>query len=125
MYNLDEKHTSFITDCGLYCYKVMSFDLKNARMTYQRLVNIMLKDFIEKTMEVSVDDMLVKSRATTDHVQHLGQMFSILKRYQIKLNPLKCTFGVGSGKFLRYMVNQLGIEANPEKIKVLLDMSSP
>ena len=50
-------------------------------------------------------------------------MFEILRKYQIKLNTLKCAFGVGSGKFLGFMVNQRGIEANPEKIKVLLEMS--
>ena len=43
----------------------------------------------------------------------------------MKLNPLKCTFGVASGKFLGFMVNQRGIEANPEKIQTLLDMRSP
>ena len=52
-------------------------------------------------------------------------MFEILRKYQIKLNPLKCAFGVGSGKFLGFMVNQWGIKANPEKIKALLKMSSP
>ena len=76
-------------------------------------------------MEVYVDDMLVKSKMIGDHAEHLKQMFIILWKYQIKLNPLKCAFGVGSGKFLGFMVNQHGIEANPEKIKALLEMSSP
>ena len=59
-------------------------------------------------------------------MDHLGQMFSILRKYQIKLNLLKCVFGVvGSGKFLGFMVNQREIEANPKKIKVLFYMSSP
>ena len=52
-------------------------------------------------------------------------MFNILQKYQMKLNPLKCSFGVKSGKFLGFMVNQCGIEANPEKINVLLEISSP
>ena len=76
----------------------MLFGLKNTRVTYQRLVNIMFKNLIGKTMEVYVDDMLIKSRVAGDHVDHLGQMFEILRRYQMKLNPLKCAFGVGSGK---------------------------
>ena len=58
----EEEHTSFITDRGLYCYKVMPFGLKNAGATYQRLVNMMFGDLIGKTMEVYVDDMLVKSK---------------------------------------------------------------
>ncbi|XP_052197235.1 uncharacterized protein LOC127804415 [Diospyros lotus] len=120
-----EEHTSFITDRGLYCYKVMTFGLKNAGATYQRLVNTMFEAQIGRTMEVYVDDMLVKSEQAADHVRDLGEMFKILRSYHMKLNPLKCAFGVASGKFLGFMVNNRGIEANPEKIKALLDMRSP
>ena len=121
----DEEHTSFITDRGLYCYKVMPFGLKNAGATYQRLVNKMFAQKIGKTMEVYVDDMLVKSTKASHHVNHLGEMFGILRKYHMKLNPQKCAFGVGSGKFLGFMVSSRGIEANPEKIKALQDMRSP
>ena len=76
-------------------------------------------------MEVYVDDMLVKSKKAEDHIKHLGEMFEILRKYQMKLNPQKCAFGVGSGKFLGFMVNQRGIEANPQKIQALIDMQSP
>ena len=117
MYKHDEEHTFFIIDRGLYYYKAMLFSLKNAEVTYQRLVNIMFKDLIGKTMEVYVDDMLVKSRVAGDLVDHLGQLFEILGRYQMKLNLLKYAFGVGSGKFLSFMVNQRGIEASSEKIR--------
>ena len=75
----DEKHTSLITDRGLYCYKAMSFGLKNVGGIYHRLVNMVFKDLIGKTMEVYVDDMLIKSRMARDHVEHLGQMFNVLK----------------------------------------------
>ena len=71
-----------------------------------------------------MDDMLVKSKVVLDHVAHLVDMFKILRTYRMKLNPLKCTFGVASGKLLGFMVNQRGIEANLEKIQVLLDMRS-
>ena len=76
-------------------------------------------------MEVYVDDMLMKSKLTRDHIQDLDKMFKVLRRYQMKLNPLKCTFNVASGKFLGFMVNQRDIEANPEKIRALLEMQSP
>ena len=72
-------------------------------------------------MEVYVDDMLVKYEVTEDHVKHLKQMFKILRKYQMKLNPLKYAFGVGLGKFLGFMVNQRGIEANPKNINALLE----
>ena len=103
----------------------MTFGQINAGATYQRLVNMMFKDQIGKTMEVYIDDMLVKSKKAVDHVKHLGEMFDILRRYRMKLNPQKCVFGIESGKFLGFMVNHKGIEANPAKIKALLDMKSP
>ena len=71
MYEPDQEHTSFIIDRGLYCYKAMPFGLKNAGATYQRLVNMMFKDLIGKTMEVYVDEMLLKSKMAGDHVEHL------------------------------------------------------
>ena len=69
--------------------------------------------------------MLVKSKLARNHIQDLDQMFKVLRRYQMKLNPLKCAFGVASGKFLGFMVNQRGIEANPKKIRAILEMQSP
>ena len=86
---------------------------------------MMFKDQIGKTMEVYVDDMLVMSKKAVDHVTHLSKMFEILRKYRMKLNPHKCVFGVESRKFLGFMVNHRGIEANPAKIKALLDMKSP
>ena len=69
--------------------------------------------------------MLVKFKIVEDHIKHLNQMFSILQKYWMKLNPLKCAFRVSLGKFLSFMVNQRGIEVNPEKLNALLEMSSP
>ena len=69
--------------------------------------------------------MLVKSKKAEGHVKDLQEGFDVLNKYQMKLNPLKCSFGVGSGKFLGFIVNSRGIEANPDKIKALIDMKSP
>ncbi|KAM2797635.1 hypothetical protein COP1_002685 [Malus domestica] len=121
----DQEHTAFTTDRGLYCYKVMSFGLKNAGTTYQRLVNSMFAKQIGKSMEVYVDDMLVKSKHTDQYIANLSETFTILKRYRMRLNPNKCAFGVGSGKFLGFMISQQGIEANPEKIQTILYMKEP
>ncbi|KAL2252683.1 UNVERIFIED_CONTAM: Retrovirus-related Pol polyprotein from transposon opus [Sesamum indicum] len=95
------------------------------RATYQRLVNKMFGDLLGKTMEVYVDDMLVKSKRSQDHLADLAQAFAIMRSYGMKLNPDKCTFGVGGGKFLGYMVSERGIEANPEKIRAIMDLRSP
>ncbi|KAI3719985.1 hypothetical protein L6452_20892 [Arctium lappa] len=96
----DQEKTTFMTDKGIYCYKVMPFGLKNAGSTYQRLVNMMFKEHLGDTMEVYIDDMLVKSKYTDDHIGHLKQSFDILREYKMKLNPTKCSFGVRAGKFL-------------------------
>ncbi|KAL5563843.1 hypothetical protein UlMin_033590 [Ulmus minor] len=125
MHQPDQEHTAFLTDQGLYCYKVMPFGLKNAGATYQRLVNKMFKQQIGRTMEVYVDDMLVKSLKADKHIDNLRESFEVLREYKMKLNPAKCAFGVTSGKFLGFMVNHRGIEANPAKIQALLDMESP
>ena len=73
-------------------------------------------------MEVYIDDMLVKSIKAELHVDHLAESFQVLKDYRMKLNPTKCAFRVSTGKFLGFIVNSCGIEANPDKIKVVLDM---
>src|SRR5574338_956581 len=121
----DQEYTSFVTNVGLYCYVVMPFGLKNAGATYQRLVNRMFKDQLGRTMEVYVDLMLVKSRRSNDHIRDLAEMFDILRFYGMKINPLKCSFGVASGKFLGFIVNARGIEANPEKIQAIRDVQAP
>ena len=125
MHKDDWEKTSFITDRGTYCYKVMPFGLKNAGATYQRTVNEMFKEQLGRTVEVYIDDMLVKSLKAPDHVQHLRQCFDVLNKNNMKLNPAKCTFGVTSGEFLGYIVTKRGIEANPKQIRAILELPSP
>ena len=125
MHKDDVAKVSFVTDFGVYCYLVMAFGLKNAGATYQRLVSKIFSHLIGKTMEVYVDDMLVKSLDKADHVEHLREAFQVLRHHKMMLNPTKCAFGVGSGKFLGLMVSKRGIEANPDKIKAILDMEPP
>ena len=121
----DQEKTSFMTSRGIYCYKVMPFGLKNAGSTYQRLVNMMFADQIGQTMEVYIEDMLVKSLDAEDHISHLQQAFTTLRRYNMKLNPSKCSFGVSSWKFLGYIVTHRGIEANPEQVRAIQAIPSP
>ena len=121
----DQEKTSFVTGQGTYCYQVMPFWLKNVGATYQRLVNKMFQKQIGTSMEVYIDDMMVKSVKVELHVDHLAEAFQILKDYKMKLNPTKCAFGVSAGKFLRFIVNIRGMEANPKKIRVVLDMQPP
>ena len=75
-------------------------------------------------MEVYVDDMLVKSLDYADHVKYLEEAFALLQKFNLKLNPEKCSFEVASDKFLEYLVAQQGIEANTDQISTILEMKS-
>ena len=93
----DAEKIVFMTPHGLFCYNVMSFGLKNAGATYQRLVTKMFRPQLGKSMEVYIDDMLVKSKERPDHAGHLQEAFELLRGYGMKLNPSKCAFGVSVG----------------------------
>ncbi|RDX89181.1 Retrovirus-related Pol polyprotein, partial [Mucuna pruriens] len=97
----DKEKTTFITTWGTFCYKVMPFGLKNAVATYQRAMVTLFHDMMHKEVEVCVNDMIAK------------------------LNPAKCTFGVGTGKLLGFIVNERGIELDLDKVKAIRDMSAP
>ena len=121
----DQEKTSFVTSQGLFCYRVMPFGLKNAGVTYQRLMNRMFAPQIGRNVQVYVDDMLVKSRREEGHLKDLKETFDTLRSYNMKLNLGKCAFGVTVGKFLGFMVSQKGIEANPDKIRAIMEMKPP
>ena len=97
---LDAEKTAFITPHGLYCYNVLLFVLK----TYQRLVTKKFQPLMDKTMEVYIDNMLVKSKERLDHMKHLQETFKLMHTYNMKLNSLKCVFGINSSKVLGFMV---------------------
>ena len=125
MHPPDIEKTSFITERELYCYKVMLLGLKNVGVTYQRLINKIFKEMIGKTIEVYIDDMLVKSLRVANHITHLDEAFGILQKYHMILNPSKCILRVSLGKFLGFLVTKRWIKANPDQIQVLLVMNSP
>ncbi|XP_043812456.1 uncharacterized protein LOC122723651 [Manihot esculenta] len=121
----DEEKTSFITEDGTYCYRAMPFGLKNARATYQRLMNKIFKDQISRNVEVYVDDMVVKSPTFQQHLTDLREVFEVLEQYRMRLNPAKCAFFIREGKFFGYMESGKDIEPNLEKLEAILKMSEP
>ena len=125
MEEADQEKTSFVTNQGLFCYKVRQFGLKNAGATYQRLMNKMFTHQIGRNVQVSVDDILVKSLHKNDHLDDLMETFNTFHSYNIKLNPNKCAFGVTAKKFLGFLVSQRGIEVNPEKIRAIMELEPP
>ena len=112
MHPPDIEKMTFIIPHGLYHYNVMPFGLKHASATYQRLVTKIFRSLLGETMEVYIDEMLVKSK-------------ELLLRYDMKLNPLKCAFGVSSSKFLGFMVTERGIKANPIQLKAIMNSQAP
>lgn len=85
----------------------------------------MFKAQISRNVEVYVDDMLVKNMEPEKHIDDMEETLYTMRKFIMKLNPAKCTFGVSAGKFLGFMVSHKGIEANPEKVEAILSMKSP
>ncbi|XP_072060402.1 uncharacterized protein [Arachis hypogaea] len=123
--NVVMNKTAFITDFGNYCYKVMPFGLKNAGATYQRLMDKVFAKQIGRNIEVYVDDMVAKTKVGDDHIIDLTEIFGQVRQYNMRLNPEKCAFAVQGGKFLGFLLTCRGIEANPDKCRAVLDMTSP
>ena len=115
----DQEKIAFVTSIGNYHYKVMPFGLKNTGSTYQRMMTRMFEPQLGKNIEVYVDDMVGKSKVVSEHVGDLEAIFDILREHKLRLNASKCSFGVGFGKFLGYMVTHRGIEVSPDQIKVI------
>ena len=97
----------------------MPFGLKSDGATYQKAMVTLFHDMMHKEIEVYVDDMIAKSREGESHVANLRKLFERLKKYQLKLNPLKCTFRVTSKKLLGFIVSSRGIKVDPAKIKAI------
>ncbi|RDX85368.1 Retrovirus-related Pol polyprotein from transposon 17.6, partial [Mucuna pruriens] len=103
-----------------YCYQVMPFGLKSARAIYQRLMDKDFANQIGKNLEVYIDDMVVKSISLEHHIQDLEEIFTQVRKYNMRLNPNKCVFGVQGGKFLGFMLTHRRIEANLDKCKAII-----
>ena len=121
----DQEKTVFITPTGNYRYKVMPFGMKNVGSTYQRMMTKMFKPQLNKNIEVYIDDMVVKSKVVSEYVGDLRSIFEILREHKLRFNASKCSFGVGSEKFLGYMVTHQGIEVNPDQVKVINNLQPP
>ena len=121
----DREKTAFISSSANYHYEVMPFGLKNAGATYQRMMTRMFREKIGCIVEVYIDDMVVKSRKESQHTKDLQGVFEILRQHKLCLNAKKCTFGVGAGKFLGYLISTREIEANPDQIEAVNRLRTP
>ena len=110
----DQEKTAFVSPDANYHYTVMPFGLKNVEATDQRMMTRMFRDKIGRTVEVYIDDMVVKNKQEVRHIEDLQGVFKVLRQHKLCLNAKKCAFGVGAGKFLGYLITNQGIEVNPD-----------
>uniref|UniRef100_A0A2N9G8V4 RNA-directed DNA polymerase n=1 Tax=Fagus sylvatica TaxID=28930 RepID=A0A2N9G8V4_FAGSY len=121
----DAEKTAFRTPIGNFYYIVMPFGLKNAGATYQRTMVAMFHDMMHCEIKDYVDDIVVKSKTKEGHFGILKKVFERCRLYKLKMNPLKCAFGVSAGKFLDFLVHQPGIDVDPARASTIATMKPP
>ena len=110
---------------GTFEWMVMPFGLKNVGATYQRAMNAIFHDMLGHLMEIYIDDIVVKSKKATEHVNYLRKSFERMRFHQLKLNPLKCAFGVQARIFLGFLVHQRGVEMDQNRAKAIISAKAP
>lgn len=125
MNSLDVPKTESMSNICNYYYNVMPLRFKNIDTTYRMLMNVVLSNQIGCTLEVYIDDMVVKTHEEENQCGDLEDILKSVKRYNMRLNPTKCSFGVHAGKFLGFMLTRIGIKVNPDKYQTIKDMRSP
>jgi hypothetical protein len=110
---------------GLFEWVVMTFDLKNASVTYQRTMDIIVHDLLGIILEIYIDDVVVKSDSMDSHLVDLRLALERMRRYVLKINLLKCVFGVSAGKFLKFIIHEHGIKIDPKKIESINKVQPP
>jgi hypothetical protein len=102
---------------GLFEWVVMTFALKNAGTTYQRAMNLIFHNLVGIILEIYIDDVVVKSDSMNNHLADLHLALERMRQYGLNMNPLKCVFGVSTGKFLGFIIHKHGIEIDHKKIE--------
>lgn len=120
----DVEKIAFWTPMGNFHYMVMSFGLNSVSATYQRAMTIIFHDMLYRCLEDYVDNIVVKLREVEQHINDLRRVFTRCRKYRL-INPLKCAFGVSSGKFLRFTVHQKDIDLDPTQAKAIKEMEPP
>jgi hypothetical protein len=123
----DASKTTFICPgfIGLFEWVVMTFGLKKVGATFQRTMNLIFHELLGNTVEVYIDDIVVKSAKFSSHIADLRRAFDKMCRYGLRMNPRKCDFGVSAGKFLGFIIHEHGIEIDPDRIKSIRNVGPP
>jgi hypothetical protein len=110
---------------GLFEWVVMTFGLKNVGAIYQRAMNLIFHDLLGIVLKIYIDDVVVKSDSMNSHLANLRLALERMRRYRLKMNPLKCVFSVSTGKFLGFIIHEHGIEIDPKKIESINKVQPP
>jgi hypothetical protein len=110
---------------GLFEWVVMTFVLKNAGATYQRAMNLIFYDLLGIILEVYIDDVIVKSDNMDSHLADLHLALEMMRQHGLKINLLKCVFGVSAGKFFGFSIHEHGIEIDDTKIEYINKVQLP
>jgi hypothetical protein len=103
----------------------MTFGLNNAGATYQRAMNLIFHDLLRVLMEVYIDNVVVKSVGSKEHMTDLKLSLERMKKYGLRMNPLKCAFEVRLGRFLGFIVHEHSIQISPKKIESIRKIGEP
>ena len=118
----DVEKTAFKTPMVNFYYTVMPFRLKNAGATYQRAMTAIFHHMMYQELEDYVDDIVVKSKRREEHFYVLKRVFERCRAFKLRMNPLKCAFGVPSRKFLGFLVHSRGIDVDLAKATAIATM---
>jgi hypothetical protein len=110
---------------GLFEWVVMTFGLKNACTTYQRAMNLIFHDLLGAIMEVYIDDIVIKSASFDEHMADLRTALERMVKYGVKMNPLKCAFGVSAGHLLGFIIHEHRIQIDPKKVNLIQKLEEP
>lgn len=121
----DIEKTAFITPSGLYEFVRMPFGLKNAPATFQRLINEILREYINKICVVYLDDILIFSTTLEEHLNSLNKIFKRLTEHNLKIQADKCSFMKHETEFLGHILTTEGIKPNPNKVNDILRVELP
>ena len=110
---------------GMFEWPIVPFDLKNAGTTYQMAMNAIFHDMLSHHIEIYIDDIVIKSKKVAKHVNLLRKIFERMRLHQLKLNPLKCAFGVQAGNFLGFLVHQRRVKVDQNKAKAIISAKAP
>lgn len=121
----DVSKTAFRTKYGSYEYLVMPFGLTNAPATFQNLMNEIFRPYLDSSVLIYLDDILVYSKTQHEHAQHLRQVLSVLRENKLYCAPNKCEFYQDKMEFLGHVVSGEGITVDPKKIATVHDWPVP